>query len=67
MKHYEMVEPYSSTNSTPVWNILSEDEIVNSTYGDYCCLMYLTRLGYIPTREQIIEEWCVVHWAGELK
>lgn len=62
MKYFEMVEPYSPTDSTPVFIILSEDEIIKE-YSDYCCLMYLTRLGYLPTREQIIDDWCIVHWA----
>ncbi len=69
MKYYEMVEPLSGTDTTPVFNILSEDEIVDSTYGDYCCLSYLIHpnLGYLPTREQIIEDWVIVHWAGEIR
>lgn len=66
MRHYEMVEPHSKKDSTPVFCILSEEEIVNSTYGDYCCLMYLTRLNYLPTKEQIVEDWCIVHWATEI-
>lgn len=66
LRYYEMVEPYSNKDSTPLYNILSEDEIVNSTYGTHVCLMYLIRLGYLPSREQIIEDWCIVHWAGEI-
>lgn len=58
MKYYEMVE---LTGSTPEWNILSEDEIVKGTFGDFICLTFLTRLGYIPTREQIITEWCILN------
>ena len=67
MKYFEMVEPLSVTDTTSVFNILSEEEIVNSTYGDYCCLMFLTRLGHLPSRDQIIEEWCIVNWAREIK
>lgn len=66
MKYFEMVEPHSNTDSTPEFNILSEDEIINSSYGDYICLMFLIRLGYLPTRDQIIDEWCVVHWGSEI-
>ena len=60
-----MVEPYKDT-SIPVFCYLSENEIVNSTYGEYICLMFLTRLGYLQTREGIIEEWCISHWASEV-
>ena len=66
MKWYEMVEPISGEDSTPVFNILSEEEIVESTYGTYVCLMYISRLGKLPTREQIIEEWVILHWANEI-
>ncbi len=65
MKYYEMVEPYSATDSTPEFHILSEEEIVQE-YSVYYCLMYLTRLGYLPTRQQIIDEWCAIHWATEI-
>lgn len=65
-KYYEMVEPHCSKCSTPVFNILSEDEIVNSTYGDYVSLMFLIRLNKYATRQDIIDEWCIVHWAGEI-
>lgn len=63
MKYYEMVEPLSGEDFTPVFNILSGEEIINSSYGDYCCLMFLSRLNRMPTRQDIIDEWCVVHWA----
>ncbi len=66
MKYYEMVQPVSGKDSTPEYYILSEEEIVNSEYGNYCCLMFLTRLGYLPSREHIIDEWIVVHWAKEI-
>lgn len=67
MRYFEMVEPISGTDNTPVFNILSEEEIINSIYGTYVCLMFLTRHGYLPTKEQIIDEWCTVHWAGEIE
>lgn len=64
MKYYKMVEP--GEKDIPVWSYLSEQEIIEE-FGNYICLMYLSRLGYLPTIEQIIEEWCIVHWAVEVK
>lgn len=67
MKYYEIVEPYSETDSTPVFTVLSEQEIIDSYYV-ISALLFLTheRLGYVPTKEQVIDEFIVVHWAEEL-
>lgn len=65
MKYYEMVESYSGEDTTPVFCILSEEEIIQE-FGSYCCLMYLTRLGRMPTRQDVIDDWCVIHWASEI-
>lgn len=68
MRYYEIVEPYSAKDSTPVYTILSEQQIIDENYY-WMALKYLTheRLGYIPTKEQVIEEFIVVHWATEIK
>ena len=63
MKYYEMVEPTAVDDMTPTFEILSEQDIIDQ-YAIYCCLMHLTRLNRMPTKEEIIEEWCIVHWAG---
>ena len=63
MKYYEMVEPFEDT-SIPVFNIFSEKEIIEMSTHTF--LLHLLKFGEIATREQVVDEWIAVHWAGEL-
>ncbi len=68
MKYYEIVEPVDCINdTTPIYTVLSEEDIIDK-YFVYEALMFLTcpRLGYIPAKQQVIDEFIICHWAREL-
>jgi hypothetical protein len=69
MRYYQIAYPSNDPvgYDVPVFEVLSEDEIYD-TYFVYQALKYLThpRLGYIPTREEVLDNFVVVHWAWEL-
>ena len=68
MRTFEYIEPTSVEDSTPVFLRKTEEEILTE-YWNYwkekmarCC----SNKNAI-TKENCIEDWCVIHWATEVK
>ncbi len=66
MRYWGIVEPFSGEDTTPVYSILSEQEIIEEVF-DFEAIQFLVYLGYIPTLSQVVDEWIIVNWAWELK
>lgn len=63
--YFEYVEPMSCYDSTPVFTVLSEKDIVDNYYI-YYALKYLVDGLHAPSKAEIIENFIVVHWCIEL-
>ena len=65
MKLYEIAYPDEHNND--VVEILTEEEIL-ATYWNYWSVK-MKEIGREAeaTRERCIEDWCVIHWASEIR
>jgi hypothetical protein len=65
MKLYEIAYPDELGNE--IVEVLTEDEIINQYYTYWSMKMIQNCPGAAITRERCIEDWCVVHWATEVR
>lgn len=65
MKYYLIVEP-TDDYMTPVYTILSEQEIIEQYFESWALRMYAKGLHSRVNRSNCIAEWVMVHWAREL-
>jgi hypothetical protein len=65
MKLYEI--SYPDENGNDVVEVLTEDEIIASYYTYWSTKMLQNCPNEPITRERCIEDWCIVHWASEIK
>lgn len=65
MKCYEIAYPDEDGND--IVEVLTEDEIITQYYTYWSTKMIQNCPGAAITRERCIEDWCVVHWATEVR
>ena len=62
---------YPGDNDEPITETLSEDEIIaqywNYWYGKMCEKYGKEHVDKNYTRQDCIDDWCIVHWAWESK
>ena len=64
MRVFEIAYP---TEDGDVTEILTEDEVIAQYYKYWSTKMIQNGLEADISKERCIEDWCVVHWAWEVK
>jgi hypothetical protein len=65
MKLYEIAYPDEYNND--VVEILTEEEILATYWNHWSGKMKEIGREAEATRERCIEDWCVIHWASEIR
>ncbi len=65
MKLYEIA--YPDENGDDITEILTEDEIISYYYPYWSTKMLMNCPTEPISRERCIEDWCIVHWAVEIR
>lgn len=71
MKYWTIVTPTNANDSTPIYETLSEDEIIKQ-YWEYWSSRMINKYGEEEFKKnwsikECIEDWVTIHWAWESK
>ena len=71
MRYWTIVTPDNDEDSTPIYETLSEDEIIEQ-YWDYWSGRMITKYGEEEfqknwSKQDCIDDWTILHWAWESK
>lgn len=69
MRYWTIVTPTSGEDSTPIYETLSDDEIIEQ-YWDYWSSRMIAKYGLEEfeknwSKKECIEDWVIIHWAWE--
>lgn len=64
MKKWKYPEPTSATDSTPVWQVWTEDEIRRLYYPHWIKQMWRVGKQDQISFENCLEDWITIHWAS---
>ena len=67
MRKFEVIEPISDTNMTPIVKVYTEQDIIDEYWEVWSSKMIQRHKLLMVTRENCIDDWIVVNWAAPIK
>jgi len=69
MRYWTIVTPADTKSCTPIYETLSETEILEQ-YWDYWSSRMIAKYGEDEfhrtwSKQDCIDDWCIIHWAWE--